>query len=159
MRLEVIELRRAGEQDRYWRKPFNHDSRFMKERWWHGQAPMSDASWYVSALLDGEEVARAELNEDVGLDSYDTGSLLSPRKLQLTLLEVCTAHRRRGIATHLVGQIAGMYSGRQLLALSEDADEFWASLGWDRVDRVEGLMRFQPLFISPRPRQDQAPAR
>jgi hypothetical protein len=33
--------------------------------------------------------------------------------------------------------------------MSEEADDFWASLGWDRYDHREGPTRYRPLFVAP----------
>lgn len=149
MHLEVIELRRGAEEDRYRWEPFDHDDGFTED-WWHGRVPMIDDPWFVSARLDGEVVARVELCDAADFDCYDTGSLLAAGGVEVVFLEVSTARRGQGIATRLIREIATMYPERQLVALSEEADDFWTFLGWHRVDRVEDSMHYRPLFIGPR---------
>jgi hypothetical protein len=38
---------------------------------------------------------------------------------------------------------------RRLLAFSEEADDFWASLGWTRYDHPEGPRSYRLLFMQP----------
>ncbi|BBX13050.1 hypothetical protein MNVM_21310 [Mycobacterium novum] len=58
-----------------------------------------------------------------------------------------TAARRRKIGTQVVQALSVRNPDRRLLAYSEGADEFWASLGWDRFDHPDG--RHRALFIQP----------
>lgn len=46
-------------------------------------------------------------------------------------------------------RLIATYPDRRFLALSEDADDFWASLGWIRYDYNDGPFQYQPLFIAP----------
>jgi hypothetical protein len=38
---------------------------------------------------------------------------------------------------------------RRLVAFSEEADEFWSSLCWDRFDHPDGPTFYRPLFVQP----------
>lgn len=63
---------------------------------------------------------------------------------------MATAVTRRGIGTQVVRGLAELHRGRRLFAYSEDSDEFWASLGWERFDHRDGQPQFyRALFIQP----------
>ena len=73
-----------------------------------------------------------------------------PRQRQFVLkqlIEVATAQLRRKVGTRVVHDLMERHSGRRLFAYSEEADEFWASLGWQRFDHPEGPQFHRPLFI------------
>jgi hypothetical protein len=62
---------------------------------------------------------------------------------------VSTVATRRGIGTQVVRGLAELHRGRRLFAYSENADEFWASLGGDRFDHRDGPQFHRALFIQP----------
>jgi GNAT superfamily N-acetyltransferase len=60
------------------------------------------------------------------------------------------AHQRQGIGTAVIRALIAEYPDRRLVAFSEDADQFWASLGWARFVNADSSEVFRPLFIQPR---------
>jgi GNAT superfamily N-acetyltransferase len=114
------------------------------------RARRPDASrHYIEARLHGIEVARVELDETVDPSQYVGVPPLGGQALEIQLIEVARSHRRRGIATELVGHISLLHSGRRLVAFSRGADEFWTALGWRRYDHPEGPAYYRPLFVRP----------
>ena len=76
--------------------------------------------------------------------------LAEDERLEIQLIEVATTAARRGIGTEVVQGLAERHRGRRLFAYSEEADEFWASLRWDRFDHRDGQPQFyRALFIQP----------
>lgn len=73
--------------------------------------------------------------------------LIGQERLEIQLIEVATEARERGISTQVVQALKQRHPGRRLMAYSEDAHEFWASLGCDRYDPPEGPRFHRPLFI------------
>ena len=51
------------------------------------------------------------------------------------------------VGTRTVQALAQRHVNRRLMAYSEEADEFWDPLGWDRFDHTDG--RHRALFIQP----------
>jgi len=99
--------------------------------------------------MDGElEVARIELDDDIGMAHYGAAEL-SDDVLEIQLIEVHDDYRGRGIGREVVNLISQLNPGKRLVALSEGADEFWSSLGWERIDHPGGPGRFMPLFVQP----------
>lgn len=47
--------------------------------------------------------------------------------------------RGRGVGTQVVQGLGKRQRGNRLLAYSERADGFWASLGWERFDHPDGV--------------------
>jgi hypothetical protein len=47
--------------------------------------------------------------------------------------------RGRGVGTQVVQGLRKRQRGSRLLAYSERADGFWASLGWERFDHPDGV--------------------
>lgn len=74
---------------------------------------------------------------------------IGPERLEIQYIEVATAARERGVGTDVVEALAERHPDRRLLAHSEGADGFWASLGWDGLDHPEGQQFHRPLFIQP----------
>jgi GNAT superfamily N-acetyltransferase len=100
-------------------------------------------------LEDGVEVARVELDDDAGINpTYANVPTIGPERLEIQYIEVATAARERGIGARVVQALAERHPDRRLMAYSEGADGFWASLSWDRFDHPEGQFH-RPLFIQP----------
>jgi len=81
-----------------------------------------------------------ELNEEFNGDWWDSPpySIDDPHYVKAILAGVEVARR-----------LVESYPNRRFLALSEDADEFWATLGWNRYDYHDGPHQYRPLFIAP----------
>lgn len=102
-------------------------------------------------LEGGAEVARVELDDPGGINpEYADVPELGPERLEIQLIEVSTAARGRGVGTLVVQELKERHPDRRLFAYSEEAHEFWASLGWERFDHPEGEQFHRPLFIQPR---------
>lgn len=117
---------------------------------WLGTYQLSeDCEWY--AVRDGgEQVARLELDLKPHR-SYWEGSdyplpMDGPDVIEIQFIDVRLAHRGRGIGTAIVHWVAEQYPQRQMLALSEEADGFWQSLGWELIAPDDG--RSRPMYAS-----------
>jgi ribosomal protein S18 acetylase RimI-like enzyme len=100
-------------------------------------------------LLDGIEVARVELDHDFRGSKHVGAPRLGSGTLEIQFIEVAVSHRRRGVGAVVVRSLVAAHADRRFLALSEEADEFWASLGWDRYDYWDGPHQYRPLFVQP----------
>jgi ribosomal protein S18 acetylase RimI-like enzyme len=142
--LDLIEKRR-GSADRYSWTPFEPSDSFNPD-WWDHPPYGVDDPWYVQVLRDGEEVGRVELDEIVGLRHYGVDRRLESKALEIQFIEVSSTCRRQGIATAIVRELEERHADRTLVAFSEQADDFWRSLGWDRY--VHPTRPFnRPLFV------------
>ena len=74
---------------------------------------------------------------------------MGTRALEIQFIEVARSHRRTGIGAEVVRRLVEAHPERRFLALSEDADQFWATLGWDRYDHPDGPDWYRPLFVHP----------
>lgn len=146
--LTLHDIRRGPGEDRYVWIPFQPSAEF-RESWWSDVPYMADVPHYVPALLDGTEVARVEL--DHGFEGSDHLGVptLGTSALEIQLIEVAQRYRRQGVGAAVINRLASRHPERRLLAMSEDADEFWASLGWARYDHPEGPQFYRPLFLAP----------
>ncbi|MEU4594831.1 GNAT family N-acetyltransferase [Micromonospora aurantiaca (nom. illeg.)] len=148
MTFDFIE-KRPGPGDQVIWYPFAENSDFSPS-WWDYRSIDGVKSY---ALLEvrqgGVEVARIELDPGVVIDHYLGTPELGNAALEIELIEVAESHRRRGIGTKIIGALASRYPERRLLAFSEEADDFWASLGWTRYDHPEGPQLNRPLYIQP----------
>jgi GNAT superfamily N-acetyltransferase len=129
-------------------KPFSDDKSF-EDSWWSGVAwGYGDGETeFLSFQQGGVEVARAELsldkrpNEDYQVPS--TGR----RFVQVEFFEVSEDHRSRGVGTRAMRAVAQRYPAQCILAYSEEADEFWSSLGWIRFQNSSSR-NYRPLYVS-----------
>jgi GNAT superfamily N-acetyltransferase len=104
-------------------------------------------SWYVQVLEDGAEAARIGLDEEVGIEHCAAVSEISAEPL-IELIAVPVTARGRGIGTWVLRGLAEHHPDRRLVAYSEEAHGFWASLGWKRYDHPEGRPEFhRALFM------------
>jgi GNAT superfamily N-acetyltransferase len=152
MNLVFDQLKRpAGE--RLW-FPFEFDEAaegFTPEWWHHGPVYPESDSTFFRVLNDSKEVARVELDDEVGIEHYAGVPALGPIALEIQFIEVHIEHRGRGIGRAVVDQLADLHPGRRLVAFSEDADDFWSSLGWRRYLHADPRQapHYRPLFIQP----------
>lgn len=146
MDLVLIEKRRGPDDNRYSWRPFA-DSEGFEDRWWDDIKSFDDTSTYLEVCRAGIEVARVELGERVNIEHYLDVPPLGDTALEIQLIEVHKEHRRQGIATDVVRLLACAHPDRRLVAFSEEADQFWDSLGWHRHEHPEGSLRMRPLYI------------
>lgn len=136
-------------------QPFPSDPRF-EPGWWDQRFAYPDNGIWIAGVMGEVEVVRVELDESVHPDDYlDTGTL-GGRPLEIQFLEVARDSRLQGLGTAMVTAIAAHFPSRVLMAFSEGADAFWASLGWSRYDHPEGWPHYRPLFVQPRMAQPSA---
>lgn len=128
--------------------PFRSDDNF-EPSWWNEPRYRDNTYQYLEIRLDDIEVARVALGEDIATDHYTSAPPLGDEALEIQLIEVSAAFRRRHIATDVVRMISESNPHRRLLAFSEEADHFWTSLGWDRHDHPVGPAFYRPLFVQP----------
>ena len=148
MNLELRDVRRAPGDDKYLWTPFELSDDFTPD-WWDRVPYLDDDPHYVQVLHDGAEVARVELDHDFRGSAHVGAPRLGDQALEIQFLEVADPHRGQGIGTEVVRLLVEQYPSHRLLAMSEDADGFWSSLGSDRYDHRDGPQRYRPLFVAP----------
>ncbi|GAT10197.1 N-acetyltransferase [Mycolicibacterium novocastrense] len=130
MTFEFVDLRR-GTANRYsWVPPFDESQRYDHDRWWDEVRELDDDPWYVQVLDARTEVARIKLGDRIEIDHYAGVPDLGAEGLEIDFFEVATEARGKRVGTLVIEQFARRHPDRRLLAYSERADEFWASLGW-----------------------------
>ena len=148
MSVELQDIRRGPGDDRYTWTPFGLNDQFNGD-WWDSPPYLSDDPHFVLARAQGIEVARVELDYDFRGSLHVGAPDLGASALEIQFIEVAAPHRRHGFGAEVVERLAATYPDRHLLAMSEGADEFWSSLGWNRYDYWEGPIQYRPLFIQP----------
>jgi GNAT superfamily N-acetyltransferase len=148
MNLELHDIRRSPDDDRYVWAPFELSDQFNGD-WWDSPPYLTDDPHFVVARAQGIEVARVELDHDFRGSLHVGAPDLGASALEIQFVEVAASHRRQGIGAEVVHRLAAAYPDRRLLAMSEGADEFWASLRWERYDYWDGPIQYRPLFIRP----------
>ncbi|MET8282979.1 hypothetical protein [Micromonospora sp. NPDC005174] len=145
MSFDFIEKQPAPDDQVIW-YPFAENNDFSLS-WWDYRSLDGDKSYtFLEVRQGGAEVARIELDSDVMIDHYVGTPELGNSALEIELIEVAEPQRRRGVGTKIIRGLVSRYPDRRLLAFSEEADDFWASLGWTRYDHPEGAS-YRPLFI------------
>ena len=139
--------------DRFW-FPFNYEEagRGFTLTWWYRRPVYPDSrSTFLRGLEAGDEVARIELDDGVGINHYAGVPHLGSTGLEVQFIEVHADHRLRGIGHAVIDSLYERYPDRRLVAFSEDADGFWSSLGWDRHVHAdpEQARFYRPLYIQP----------
>lgn len=105
--------------------------------------------WFQATAV-GVEVGRVEIESGDGDDYYVGREILGEDPiLGIEFIDVAETHRRRGVGTAIVRQLEDRFRGHRLVAFSEDADVFWRSLGWIRIEHPEGAELYRPLFVQP----------
>lgn len=148
MPLDLVDHHRGSADTYSWMPPFDWSMAYVNERWWDEVRYYVDDPWFVQVVEKGAEVARVEFDDPGDINPDYTGvPMIGPERLEIQFIEVTTAARGRNIGTQLVHMLAERHRERRLFAYSQDADRFWARLGWQRFDHPEGDWR--ALFIQP----------
>jgi GNAT superfamily N-acetyltransferase len=100
---------------------------------------------YYVAFIDGEEVARAELQPQRQLNATFHGLDTSQPVVDFWFLEVVKDRRREGIASAVVGEVVKRYPGRLIIAFSHN-DEFWAATSWTAYERTDDEVNNSTMF-------------
>ncbi|SEH79500.1 hypothetical protein SAMN04489835_4219 [Mycolicibacterium rutilum] len=150
MGLDLVDHRR-GPADKYsWMPPFDWEIAYTNERWWDEVRYYADDPWFVQVLEDGVEVARIELDDPGGINpTYLNVPELGTDRLEIQLIEVAAASHNRGVGTRVVQALSRRHPGRRLFAYSEQADGFWARLGWEPFYDPGPGPAGHTLFIQP----------
>lgn len=148
MNLILQDVRREPGSDRYVWTPFEMNEEFNGD-WWDSPPHSTDDPHYVTAILGGVQVARVELDHNFRGSSHFGAPRLGATALEIQFIEVAKSHQRQGVGAGVVRGLLERYPDRRLLALSEDADGFWAGLRWNRYDHHDGPHLYRPLFIAP----------
>jgi len=122
------------------------------DRWWSGIVHSSSrrSTWF-SATICEEEVARIHVEErsTIGGD-YGVPRTPHAHLLEIPFFEVAVSHRGKGIGKRVIDLITAAEPTASFAAFSEEADGFWASLGWSRFirkDHEERPSMSRPLYI------------
>jgi ribosomal protein S18 acetylase RimI-like enzyme len=132
-------------------KPFSESDDFTDD-WWNDTIYGFEPTQHFYSFFNGQhEVARAEVEiQDTVNEDYDQPAHPGPYGV-IHFFEVSEEHRRRGYGTEAVQLIADRYEGTPLVAFSQGADTFWASLGWDQHEHQTEPAHYGRMFVS-RPR-------
>jgi len=150
MAIELVDHHRRGSADQYsWLPPFDWNVAYENGRWWdEPRHYYVGEPWFVQVLEGDDEVARVELDDPGGVNpQYSDVPKLGAERLEIQFIEVANGARSRGIGTRVVRALEDRHRDRRLFAYSEEAHDFWASLGWERFDHPDGPRFHRPLFI------------
>jgi len=122
------------------------------DRWWSGiERPSSLKRIWFSATIDEAEVARIFVEERVSIDEdYGVPRTRRAQLLEIPFFEVAVSYRGMGIGKRVIDLITDSEPTATFAAFSEDADGFWASLGWNRFirsDHEERPSMYRPLYM------------
>jgi len=148
----VIEVTRPAEVEAYTWLPFPDGHQRYTYGWWDDGYRFHHATnrrWFA-AHHGSIEVGRVEVDVAHGDDYYVGTAVLGERPiLDIEFIDVASDHRRRGVATAIVSHLIATFPGHRLVAFSEEADAFWSTLGWTRIEHPEGTTHYRPLFVQP----------
>ena len=127
--------------------PFDDPTGFTDD-WWHSRNVYGEDSHWWSAADESEgEIARAEVGPESTAGSAYGVAAPASGFVEIYFLEVREDCRRAGIGTEVVHLLLEAYPRRTFVAFSEEADQFWATLGWTMYLHRSSPMN-RPLFVS-----------
>ena len=150
--MEMLTARFVPQEQDYV-SPFDRRARGFRPGWWEDYFQNSRNRHhrpYSFRDQTGAEAARALLREWAGFSDLEgAGVSLPSQAVAVDFIEVREDlyHPRRGVGTQVVRLIEAIYPDDTLFAFSEDADEFWASTGWEPIPRADGDRRMRSLFV------------
>lgn len=127
---------------------FSNGVRGFDDEWWqgsHSRVGEVRDEMFVAKGPHGE-VARVRVNPRRVLCEAYEGFATPKDAVEIVFIEVRSDQRRRGIGELAVRHIKERYPGRDLVAFSEEADEFWRRIGWTQHPRQDGDTYYRPLF-------------
>lgn len=153
--LRLLEHRLPVAVSRYEWHPYALDDGFTYD-WWHRVWDLGRRYSLWSVVAGKVEVARIELDQEVSYDHYAGVPSLGEHVLEVDFFEVSATLRGQGLGQAALELVAERNPGRRLVAFSEEADDFWAGLGWTRYDHPDGFPSYRPFFVAPEgwPRAD-----
>lgn len=118
---------------------------------WVGKGQLSPEFKWYEVRDGGEQVALLELDLSPNRN-YWKGSVYDlpmegPDIVEIQFIDVSATHRGRGVGTAVVHWVAEQYPERQIIALAEDSDGFWQSLGWELIGPPDS--GYRPMYVSP----------
>lgn len=146
----MTEVVRPDDADQWSWLPFPTGHERYTYGWWDGgyRFHYTDGRRWFVAHRGGLEVGRVEVDVASGDDYYVGSAVLGNGPiLDIEFVDVATDQRRQGIASKMVQHLMDVFPGHRLVAFSEDADEFWGSLGWTRIEHPGGSDHYRPLFV------------
>lgn len=154
MNLELHHIHRpTGERLSF---PFGQQtqSNGFNEQWWSRDPVYPDSERiYLQATMNEVEVARIELNPSFSIQHYADTPTLGDKGLEIAFFEVHEHHRCSStrIGTRIIKLLTELYPHHRFAAFSEQADGFWASLGWREHLHAnpEEIHFYRPLYIQP----------
>lgn len=155
----MLQLHQLQQADNFV-SPFADDNEAFPGRWWNEWDRIGDNSTRaLNFTKGGEEVARAEVDPEARIIASNyVGAGLREDIVDVTFFEVRESRHRQGIGRAAAALIVDHYPGRDLVAFSQDADHFWASIGWQRFTRVDNDEGFPSLFVHLAPQASGATA-
>ncbi|MCR2763841.1 GCN5 family acetyltransferase [Microbacterium sp. zg.B48] len=129
--------------------PFDLEVDGFTDGWWDNRVGRVGTSHYdwLSFERDGVEVARAEVDYTATLGGEYLGRPLPRDVVDIPFLEVREGYRGGGIGRRAVDLITAKYAGSLLIAFSEQADEFWTAVGWQRRPRLDSDTMYRRLVV------------
>jgi ribosomal protein S18 acetylase RimI-like enzyme len=130
--------------------PYDRSSGFSTEWWVRDVVDPESTLWFSFHDEANLEVARAELDLASTVGSQYDGAPKPPPGgfVEIEFIEVHSSLRCRGIGRQAVTLIAAEFSDRPTVAFSEEADEFWSSLGWASYGRTDmNPAHYRRLFV------------
>lgn len=148
MDLQLVDHRPTSPDGRWWTLPFDDAVEYEHPNWWNRQ--IGGDQWLLQVIEDGTEAARVEFDDPGGINpTYADVPELGPERLEIQFIEVATAARGRGVGTQVVRELMKRHPDRRLFAYSQDADGFWAQLGWEAYYDPSPGPPGRTLFIQP----------
>jgi GNAT superfamily N-acetyltransferase len=146
--LKLIEHRPPAGVSRYEWQPYVRHAGFTYA-WWHRLWDLGHR-YSLWSVVDGDvEIARIELDQEVHYDHYNGVPYLERDVLEVDFFEVSAPLRGQGLGRAVLELVAERNPGSRLVAFSEEADGFWAGLGWARYDHPDGFPSYRPFFVAP----------
>lgn len=136
---------------------FDIPSGYRFEHHWHYEAstgPNESDGYRQFKVIDcdcDKEVARFELDETAERRNFICSTYpiaaVGPPILEIQFIDVLGSFRGRGIGRWIIQQLKQENPGVQFIALAEESEGFWRSLGWTRVIPEEANRR--EMYVSP----------
>lgn len=124
---------------------------FWVEEIYGSGAPDDGYQRFLAINEDEEQVALVELDLAAKREGFQTNHLLpltGAPVLEIQFIDVREKFRGQGVGKSVISELEKMFPGRKLMALSEDADGFWRSLGWEEIPIGGERDLIRPLFIA-----------
>ncbi len=111
--------------------------------WWSPGRTVPSNTLLLRAELDSVEVARVEMDADPRLGPAGLGPVR-----EIYSIEVSDPHRGRGIGRKVVQRLVARFHDARLIATTNDAAGWWASLNWVAFDHPD-MWGDWKAFVSP----------